>query len=242
MTMRYGYDPSEVELEREQQTPVRKQAPTPQQSFTMRQGYDPGELEELRRTRRRQTGYSPWIGEQARADVDEFGAGMESAARFRESQRPAATAMPQVPAGGYQPYMGASRQEAQHPFFPGEPTNVPYQPPMFNQSPIWNTQPGQAGYADMGYSINPMNPMWNPPWQPPSPTNYYPNDPNLQGVNRVFTPQEMNPNTAAGLLQQYGNPFFQQIGAQPYSTTTPTGMGAQPGVSSFMMDAIRRAM
>ena len=212
--------------------------------MTMRYGYDPSEVEELERQER------PNPGQARVADFQEMMAWQADAGRRAsrpspaiqpETQRPMATAMPPIPRQGNQPYRGDSRQESRHPFFPGEPTNVPYQPPMFNRSPIWNTQPGQAGYADMGYSINPMNPMWNPPWQPPSPTNYYPNNPNLQGVNRVFTPQEMNPNTAAGLLQQYGNPFFQQIGAQPYQYS-PTGMGTQPGVSPFMMNAIRRAM
>ena len=191
--------------------------------MTMQWGYDPGEVEyleqqegaELTRDIRRR-GKEAIGGRTAKV-------GRKGPRRAeRERQRPIGVEATLPTRTNYGP-------GGEPGFFPGEPVDQPYQQPMFNQFPIWNTQPGQQGFADMGYSINPYNPNWAPPFQNPDPMNYYPNNPGMQGVNRTFTPQEMNPGMLAGLLGQYGNPFWQQI-------------GQQGNVSNPMMSGIQRLL
>ena len=197
--------------------------------MTMRWGYDPGEVEYLEQQEGRNAPGSL-------ADNQEMVAGLVAGARAkrgdafpsgrrgeREIKQPLASPTPTLPA---RTNYGPGGEPG---FFPGEPVAQPYQQPMFNQFPIWNIQPGQQGFADMGYSINPYNPNWAPPFQSPDPMNYYPNNPGMQGVNRTFTPQEMNPGMLAGLLGQYGNPFWQQI-------------GQQGNVSNPMMSGIQRLL
>ena len=225
--------------------------------MTMRWGYDPGEVEYLEQQEMKQRvepGY--WIREGREpgspADNQEMAAGLVAGARAkrgdafpsgirgeREIKQPLASPTPTLPTGVYR---GPGAEPG---FFPGEPVDQPYQQPMFNRSQMWNAQPG--------YSINPYNPAWSPSALhanvnvPYNPMNYYAgtqmlaDDPGLQGAERVFPQQEMTPGVLAGLLGQYGNPFWQQVGATPYGYN-PMGMQPQPGVSNPMMSGIQRLL
>ena len=213
--------------------------------MTMRWGYDPGEVEYLEQQGGRNAPGSP-------ADNQEMVAGLVAGARAkrgdafpsgrrgeREIKQPLASPTPTLPTGVYR---GPGAEPG---FFPGEPVDQPYQQPMFNRSQMWNAQPG--------YSINPYNPAWSPSALhanvnvPYNPMNYYAgtqmlaDDPSLQGAERVFPQQEMTPGVLAGLLGQYGNPFWQQVGATPYGYN-PMGIQPQPGVSNPMMSGIQRLL
>ena len=224
--------------------------------MTMKWGYDPGEVEYLEQQGGRNAPGSP-------ADVAEQSMGMSANIKARgeraarETQRPRgvkATLPSPIVGDNTSPirktYGGSGAEPG---FFPGEPVDQPYQQPMFNQSLMWNVPPGQQGFVDAGYSINPYSPTWSPSALnanmnvPYNPMNYYAgtqalaNDPNLQGAHRVFPQQEMTPGVLAGLLGQYGNPFWQQVGATPYGYN-PMGIQPQPGVSNPMMSGVQRLL